>query len=107
MPPDSVATSGGALHRRVRIRNPQGFHMRPATAFAQVAAQFESTVTLAKEDRKVNGKSLWELMLLGAEQGTELTLEVSGKDAATALDALAAIVEAPDADDIPVPPPKG
>jgi phosphotransferase system HPr-like phosphotransfer protein len=48
-------------------------------------------------------------MLLAAEQGTELTLEVAGPDARAALDALAVLLAAPSVDEIPQPPlpPKG
>jgi len=83
--------------------------MRPATLFAQRAGQFESAVTVRKGDLRVNGKSPLELMFLGADQGTELVLEVSGTDAAAALEALTEVLAAPSADDLPEPPvpPKG
>ncbi len=73
--------SGETIQRRVRITNPQGLHMRPATMFAQLAGQFESSVTVCRGDQRINGKSPLELMILGADQGTELILEVSGRDA--------------------------
>src|SRR5947209_18897988 len=97
------AMNGETLQRKVTIINPQGFHMRPQTAFYQRALQFQSTVTLCKDDRRVNGKSLWDLMLLGAEPGAELILEVSGSDAMAALEALAEILAAPSADETPEP----
>jgi phosphocarrier protein HPr len=93
--------NGETLRRTVTITNPQGFHMRPATAFAQRAGQFQSTVTVWKGDQRINGKSPLELMFLGAEQGTELVLEVTGSDAAAAIAVLAEVMEAPSADDIP------
>jgi phosphotransferase system HPr (HPr) family protein len=87
----------------VTITNPQGFHMRPATAFAQLAGKFQSSVTLCKGTTRINGKSPLELMFLGAEQGTQLVLEVSGDDSEAALDALTALLSAPSADDLPEP----
>ena len=69
--------NGITLQRRVTITNKQGFHMRPATVFAQLAARFQSTVTVCKGDERFNGKSPLELMIVGAEQGTELTLETA------------------------------
>jgi phosphotransferase system HPr (HPr) family protein len=96
--------NGETLRRTVTITNPQGFHMRPATAFAQRAGQFQSTVTVWRGDQKINGKSPLELMFLGAEQGTELVLEVLGDDAAAAIEVLAEVMAAPSADDIPEPP---
>jgi phosphotransferase system HPr (HPr) family protein len=99
--------NGETLQRQVTITNPHGFHMRPATAFAQLANSFKSTITVCKGDQRINGKSPLELMFLAAEQGTELTLEVSGSDAAQALAALGDLMAAPappDAADPPLPP---
>ena len=76
------------------VQDPLGFHMRPLTVFAQRAGQFQATVTVCKQDQRVNGKSPLELMLLAAEQGTELTLEVCGPDAQEALEVLAELLAA-------------
>jgi phosphotransferase system HPr (HPr) family protein len=94
-----AAMGGEKIERRVTITNPQGFHMRPATMFAQLAGQFESTVTVKKGDQEINGKSPLELMVLGADQGTELILEVSGPDASAAMEALARLLAAPSAEE--------
>ena len=96
----AFAMNGQTLQRTVTITNPQGFHMRPATAFAQLAGKFECTVTVCKGDQRINGKSPLELMFLGAEQGTELILEVSGSDGPAALEALAELLAAPSVDDV-------
>src|SRR5262249_28320251 len=80
--------NGKALQRKVIIANPMGFHFRPVAAFAKLASTYQSTVTVSKEEKRVNGKSPLELMLLAAEQGSELVVETSGPDAHEALDAL-------------------
>ena len=87
--------TGSVLRRKVIVRDPLGFHMRPLTAFAQRAGQFRCAVTVAKDNQRVNGKSPLELMLLAAQQGTELELEVSGEDAAYAIEVLAELLSAP------------
>jgi phosphotransferase system HPr (HPr) family protein len=102
--------NGQPLSRAVTIRDPQGLHMRPAAAFAKAARGYQSVVTLRLNDKSVNGKSQLDLMLLAAEPGAELILEVVGDDAETALVALAEIIEAVSADgedDETGPPPKG
>jgi len=101
--------NGKPLQRLVTVTNPVGFHLRPIAAFAKLAATFQCTVTVARDDRRVNGKSPMELMMLAAEQGTPLTIEVNGPDAAAALDALAELLAAPGTDDEDAPPlpPKG
>jgi phosphocarrier protein len=106
--PTHAAMNGQPLNRIVTINDPQGLHMRPATAFAKAARQFQCAVTLRLNDRCVNGKSQLDLMLLAAEPGTELVLEVTGEDAAAALPILADLIESVAGEDNdPGPPPKG
>lgn len=81
--------NGEPLRCTFAIANPQGLHMRPITAFVEVANRFQSDVFLARMgENKINGKSPLGLLGLAAEQGTELTLEVNGPDAEEALHAL-------------------
>jgi phosphotransferase system HPr (HPr) family protein len=83
---------GRTLSRKVLITNPQGFHMRPAAAFATVARKYQCEVYVLKEEQRVNGKSPLELLLLVALPGSELTIEVCGDDADDALNALVEVV---------------
>jgi phosphocarrier protein HPr len=106
-PPQDVM-NGEALRRVVTVANPQGLHMRPAAAFAKAARQYQSAVTVSRDERSVNGKSQIDLLLLAAEPGAQLVLEVSGEDAPMALDALGAILESVFEENEGVsPPPKG
>lgn len=77
------------LQRKVVLANPQGLHMRPSAAFVELAGRFQSNVTVTLEDRSVNGKSIWDLLLLAAMPGSELIIEADGPDAEQALAALA------------------
>jgi phosphocarrier protein HPr len=85
------------LRRRVILANPNGLHMRPSAAFVELASRFQSNVTVTREGNTVNGKSLWDLLLLAAEHGTELELEADGPDAPEALEALAKLLSTPPA----------
>jgi phosphotransferase system HPr (HPr) family protein len=88
--------SGEPLRQTVKVVNPQGFHMRPISAFIKCANQYQSAVHLIKEDSEpVNGKSVLALMGLGAEEGTELTVEVFGPDAEDALKAQIEVLSRP------------
>ena len=87
--------NGDPLQQKVVVTNPQGFHMRPMAAFAQLASRFQSSVKVSREGQSVNGKSILDLMLLAAAQGTELTIEVAGSDAQAALDALVNLLKKP------------
>jgi phosphotransferase system HPr (HPr) family protein len=61
--------------------------------FAQLARQFQSRIVLVRDDRRVEARSIIELLTLGAVQGTELVLEAEGQDAEQAVEALAKLVE--------------
>lgn len=87
------AVSGHNFQHTVCVRNPQGFHMRPVTAFAELARRYQSAVTVSKDGRTVDGKSPLELLFLAAVEGSELRVEVSGPDAQEALGALVELLE--------------
>src|SRR5262245_22474351 len=85
--------TGEPVRSKVMITNAQGLHMRPMKTFIDIAMRFQSAVQVFKQDdQKVDGKSPWGLLSLGAEQGTELTLEVQGPDQQEALEALVAFL---------------
>lgn len=90
--------NGAALKRIVTVADPQGLHMRPAAAFAKTARKFHSDVTVTRADRRVNGKSQLDLMLLAAEPGEQLLVEAVGDDASAALAALGSVLEIRDWD---------
>lgn len=90
--------NGEPLRRKVVLANPNGLHMRPITAFVGLADRFASNVVVHHAGKAANGKSIWDLLLLAAECGSELTLEADGADAPQALDALAALLATPPAE---------
>lgn len=98
LPSEGDRANVEAVCRSVRLVNPQGLHMRPAAAFAQLARQFHAEVTVRFEDRSVNGKSWVDLMLLAATPGAELIVEANGPDAQSAAEALALLLAADAAD---------
>jgi phosphocarrier protein HPr len=85
--------SNSPIQRVVVVPNKQGMHARPAEMFVRRAQQFQSKVEIVRDDFRVEAKSIMNLLMLGASQGTQLTLEAEGSDAQEALDALAEVVE--------------
>jgi len=79
--------------RDVVIQNPLGMHMRPAGIFVKKAQEFESRIKVIREGYGVDGKSIIDVITLGAAKGTKLTIEAEGNDAQAAVDALAELVE--------------
>jgi phosphocarrier protein len=65
----------------VTIVNKLGLHARPAMAFAETAARYGCAVRVRRGDQKIDGKSVMEIMLLAATEGTELEIKAEGDDA--------------------------
>ena len=62
------------------ITNKMGIQARPAAYSAKLVGKHKSDVTIATATKKANGKSVLMLTTLGAKNGTEVTLTVSGED---------------------------
>ncbi|MDR4503957.1 MAG: phosphoenolpyruvate--protein phosphotransferase [Candidatus Scalindua sp.] len=81
------------LERRIKIPNVNGLHARPATQFAEIANKFRSEIFVSVKDKeKVSGKSIMDLLTLGAKRGTELIVSAEGVDREDALDALEGLI---------------
>jgi phosphotransferase system HPr (HPr) family protein len=57
------------------------------------AAGFRSRITVRKDGRSADGKSILSLMMLAAKAGCEMTIEAEGEDEKEAVAALAALIE--------------
>ena len=79
--------------RTLTVTNALGLHARAAARFVHAANGFRSRVTLSRDGRTMDGKSILGILLLAASQGTPLTLGADGEDEGAAVDALAALVE--------------
>ena len=79
--------------REVRIRNPLGLHARAAARFVHTASRFRARVTVSRNGRTMDGKSILGILLLAASQGTVLRLVADGEDETAAVDALAGLIE--------------
>ncbi len=81
------------IERTVTIGSKSGLHARPAAVFVKNAKGFQSQITLSKNDKTVNGKSLLSILTLGAGQGDPVVLKADGDDAESAIDKLASLLE--------------
>lgn len=77
----------------VIIANKLGLHARPAMTFVDTASRFKSNVIVAKGSQSVDGKSIMQLMMLAATEGTQLVIKAEGHDATEAIDTLRELIE--------------
>jgi phosphocarrier protein HPr len=80
--------------REVRITNRLGLHARAAARFVQTANRFRSKVTLSRDGRSMDGKSILGILLLAAAKGTLLVVAAEGEDEQAAVEALAGLIDA-------------
>ena len=78
--------------KHVTITNQVGLHARPATFFIQKANEFKCSISVEKNDRKVNAKSLLGVLSTGITRGTEIDIVAEGVDEQQAVDTLAELV---------------
>lgn len=76
------------IEKEVTIKCSQGLHARPAAMFVQTASKFTSSVTITKGDEQINGKSIMDILTLGAQKDTVILLKVDGDDAEEAFKVL-------------------
>ena len=80
--------------KRVVLRNKYGFHVRPSTQFMTLAQQFKSAIQVeASQGGAVDGKSVMDLLTLGAAAGDSLSIRADGEDAEEAVARLAELVD--------------
>ena len=81
--------------RTVIVSNRLGLHARPAMLLAETAQRFSAQVSIRRsgQDDVVDAKSIMQLMMLAATEGTALTINADGADADTAIEELVALVD--------------
>ena len=81
------------FNKEIVVKCESGLHNRQATYFVQKANEFESSIWLESENRKMNAKSLLGIMSLGIITGATVTLSAVGSDAEAAGNALEALLQ--------------
>jgi phosphocarrier protein HPr len=87
---DATAT---AVRRTCTICNQKGLHARAAARFVKMAAQFEAEIWVRKNGTAVSGRSIMGLMMLAAASGTAVEITATGRDAASAVETLARLID--------------
>ncbi|HEX5863217.1 MAG TPA: HPr family phosphocarrier protein [Casimicrobiaceae bacterium] len=78
--------------QEVEIINKLGLHARAAAKLTQLAAKYQCEVSLARNGRKVNAKSIMGVMMLAAGKGSRIVLETEGPDEGDAMNAIIALI---------------
>ncbi|MDD7384670.1 MAG: dihydroxyacetone kinase phosphoryl donor subunit DhaM [Actinomycetaceae bacterium] len=94
--PSEDVPQDGELHgsylKSARLINTHGLHARPASEFAQLAAQFDADIRVRFHGKDVSARSPIGLATLSAGEGADIDILATGADAERAVDALVNLV---------------
>jgi phosphocarrier protein HPr len=80
------------LNKEITIINKLGLHARAAAKFVSLASGFDSEITLSRNGKTVNGKSIMGVMMLAAACGSTIELHAEGSDEELAVRELEALI---------------
>jgi phosphocarrier protein len=78
--------------RTLTIINKLGMHARASARFVNLAAQYQSDITLSRDGQRANGKSIMGIMMLAAGKGSCIEIAADGGDEDAALQALESLI---------------
>jgi phosphocarrier protein len=81
------------ISKELEIVNKLGLHARASTKFTQTASKFVSEISIERNGRRVNAKSIMGVMMLAAAKGSLVKLEAKGEDEELAIEALTALID--------------
>lgn len=76
------------VSREVEVINRLGLHARAAAKLVGTATRFASSLTVSREGRSADAKSIMAVMMLAATRGHTVVLSAEGSDESEALDAV-------------------
>ena len=82
------------LSKELTLINPLGLHARAASKLVDVAKHYAADVHIEYQGRRVDGKSIMALLMLGAAVGSSMTIITEGEDEEAALNGVTELVEA-------------
>jgi len=77
----------------LEIRNKLGLHARAAKLLVETVIKYDAEVNITKDGQTVSGASIMGIMMLAAEQGTQIDVTASGPQAGEALEAIRELLD--------------
>lgn len=76
----------------IKVESQSGLHARPASLLVAKAQEFESEITIEKDNQEINAKSIIGILGLGVGHGDEINLICEGLDEDKAIDAIRQLI---------------
>ncbi|CUH91942.1 HPr family phosphocarrier protein [Herbinix luporum] len=68
------------IRKEIVINIPNGLEARPVALLVQVASQYESSIFVECDEKKINAKSIMGMMSLGLASGEKVFVTAEGPD---------------------------
>ena len=81
------------VSQKVIISNTSGLHARPASVLVQAAGKCQSDVILVYGEKRIQAKSILNLMAAAIKSGSEVVVECSGETEEEDLKKLVSLIE--------------
>ena len=76
------------MRKEMVVQIAGGLEARPIAVLVQVASQYESSIYLEADGKRVNAKSIMGMMTMALKAGEKLTVEATGTDEAAAIEGI-------------------
>jgi len=86
-----LPTNAARAHT-TQVDHPENLHMRPCAAIVDHLASLDATVEFIGARQRADGRSLLDLLCIAAEGDAPLLVRATGRDAATAIAGIRAIL---------------
>ena len=78
------------VKRSIVVKLDQKTDVMPIAMLVQVASQYESSIYMDADEKRVNAKSIMGMMMLGLNSGRKVVVTADGPDEAQAVDGIEA-----------------
>ena len=88
----NVERGSNMIEFSYKITDELGIHARPAGILVKAAKEFESEITMEKDNKSANMKMIFSLMGLGAKKDDMIKVIINGSDEKTAKDKIETLI---------------
>ena len=76
------------MRKEMVVQLAGGLEARPIAVLVQVASQYESSIYLEADEKRVNAKSIMGTMTLALKAGEKMIVEANGRDEEAAIEGI-------------------
>ncbi len=74
------------IKKQTSVINKLGLHARASSQLVQLASKFISDISIEKDGKLANAKSIMTIMMLAANKGSTITIMANGEDEVVAIE---------------------